>query len=130
MRNLFSILLFCIALGCRLVSALADEASDTSKADKVDRLFESRNRSDSPGCALGIIRDGKLIVARGYGMADLDHDIPITTKSVFEVGSMTKSFTCACLAILMDQGKLKPEDDLRSTSLKCRTSTHPSQFGT
>jgi CubicO group peptidase (beta-lactamase class C family) len=59
------------------------------------------------------VRDGKLVVARGYGMANLDDGAPITAKSVFDVGSMTKSFTCVCLALLMDQGKLSPDDDIR-----------------
>src|SRR5262249_47397877 len=70
-------------------------------------------RRDSPGCALGIVRDGKLIVARGYGMANLDAVVPITARSVFDVGSITKSFTCVCLALLMDQGNLSPDDDIR-----------------
>ena len=81
-------------------------------AAEVNKLFEKWDRADSPGCALGIVRDGKVVFAHGYGMADLDHGVPITTKTVFEVGSMTKSITCACLAILMDQGRLDPEDDL------------------
>ncbi len=106
-------LLGLIALACLVPTARADEATDRANAAKVDRLFETWNRPGSPGCALGIVRDGKLIVARGYGLANLDDDVPVTTRSVFEVGSMTKSFTCVCLALLMDQGKLSPEDDIR-----------------
>jgi len=101
-----------VTLACLVLSARADEAADRAKAAKVDKLFETWNKPDSPGCALGIVRNGKPIVARGYGMANLDDGIPITTKSVFEVGSMTKSFTCVCLALLMDQGKLSPDDDI------------------
>jgi CubicO group peptidase (beta-lactamase class C family) len=101
-----------VTLACLPPSVPADEAVDKANAAKVDRLFETWNKPDSPGCALGIVRDGKLIVARGYGMANLDHGVPITAKSVFEVGSMTKSFTCVCLALLMDQGKLSPDDDI------------------
>jgi RNA polymerase sigma factor (sigma-70 family) len=101
------------ALACLAPTAQADEVSDKTNAVKMDKLFETQSKPGSPGCALGIIRDGKLIVARGYGLANLDDDVPITTKSVFEVASMTKSFTCVCLALLMDQGKLTPEDDIR-----------------
>jgi CubicO group peptidase (beta-lactamase class C family) len=101
-----------VALACLVPPARADEVTDKTHAAKVDKLFETWNKPDSPGCALGIVRDGKLIVARGYGMANLDDDVPITAKSAFEVASMTKSFTCVCLALLMDQGKLSPDDDI------------------
>ena len=113
MRCYLCNLLGLVTLACLAPSARADEATDKANAAKVDKLFETRNKPDSPGCALGIVRDGKLIVARGYGMANLDDDVPITTRSVFEVASMTKSFTCVCLALLMDQGKLSPDDDIR-----------------
>jgi CubicO group peptidase (beta-lactamase class C family) len=103
----------CVTLACLVPSGHADEAADKANAEIVDRLFAIWSKPDSPGCALGVVRNGKLIVARGYGMANLDDDIPITTKSVFEVCSMTKSFTCVCLALLMDQGKLSPDDDIR-----------------
>ena len=113
MRCYLCNLLGLVTLACLAPSARADEATDKANAAKVDKLFETWNKPDSPGCALGIVRDGKLIVARGYGMANLDDDVPITTRSVFEVASMTKSFTCVCLALLMDQGKLSPDDDIR-----------------
>ncbi|HTU93282.1 MAG TPA: serine hydrolase [Gemmataceae bacterium] len=102
-----------VTLACMVPLARTEEAADKANAAKVDKLFETWSKSDSPGCALGIVRNGKLIIARGYGMANLDDNVPITTKSVFEVGSMTKSFTCVCLALLMDQGKLSPDDDIR-----------------
>jgi CubicO group peptidase (beta-lactamase class C family) len=102
-----------VTLACVAPSARAGEVTGKAHAAKVDKLFETWSKPDSPGCALGIVREGKLIVARGYGMANLDDDVPITAKSVFEVGSMTKSFTCVCLALLMDQGRLSPDDDIR-----------------
>jgi CubicO group peptidase (beta-lactamase class C family) len=110
MRSWLYLLSGFVTLACLVPSARADDAADKANAAKVDKIFETWNKADSPGCALGIVRDGKLIVARGYGMANLDDDVPITTKSVFEVSSMTKSFTCVCLALLLDQGKLSPDD--------------------
>lgn len=101
-----------VTLACLIPLAQADEVADKANAAKLDSLFETWSKPDSPGCAMGIVRNGKLIVARGYGMANLDDDVPITPKSVFEVASMTKSFTCVCLALLMDQGKLSPDDDI------------------
>src|SRR6516162_8903276 len=113
MRCYLCNLLGFVTLACLVPSALADEVADKANAARVDKLFETQTKPGSPGCALGIVRDGKLIIARGYGMANLDDDVPITTRSVFEVGSMTKSFTYACLALLLDQGKISPDDDIR-----------------
>ncbi|MFN2603882.1 MAG: hypothetical protein ABR582_14160, partial [Gemmatimonadaceae bacterium] len=55
---------------------------------KVDRIFAEWNKFDSPGCAFGVVKNGKMIYERGYGMANLDYDIAISPASVFEIGSM------------------------------------------
>ena len=72
MRYFLWILLGFVTLACPLSLARADEATDKANAAKLDKLFETWNKADSPGCALGIVRDGEPIVARGYGMANLD----------------------------------------------------------
>jgi CubicO group peptidase (beta-lactamase class C family) len=104
------------AVGCLLTFVLIWEPLSYAKADslteKVDRLFISWDKQESPGCALGIIRDGKLIYARGYGMANLEHSIPITPKSIFRIGSTSKQFTTMCLALLEEDGKLSLDDSL------------------
>ncbi len=79
----------------------------------VDKVFERWNRPDSPGCAVAVIRDGKTIFENGYGMADLDHDVPITTRSVFHVASVSKQFTAAAIVLLAQQGKLSLDDPVR-----------------
>lgn len=103
-------------VGCVLVFLLFWEplsyAQTGSLTEKVDQLFVSWDKPDSPGCALGIIHDGKLIYARGYGMANLEHNIPITSKSVFRIGSTSKQFTAMCLVLLEDEGKLSLDDSL------------------
>jgi len=81
---------------------------------RVDRLFAEWDKPGSPGCALGVIQDGKLIFARGYGMANLEYDIPITPKSVFRIGSTSKQFTAMCMALLEEQGKCSLDDDIRT----------------
>ncbi|GAG25390.1 unnamed protein product, partial [marine sediment metagenome] len=63
-----------------------------SLAQKIDELFKKWDKPDSPGCTLAIIKDGKNIYKKSYGMADLEHDIPISSESIFSVGSVTKQF--------------------------------------
>jgi CubicO group peptidase (beta-lactamase class C family) len=88
--------------------ATADE-----KTDGVDKLFSKWDSTVSPGAALAIIKDGKIIYKRGYGMANLEHNIPITPTSVFRIGSTSKQFTASCIAILALQGKISLDDDVR-----------------
>jgi len=88
--------------------ATADE-----KTVKVDELFAKWDSTVSPGAALAIIKDGEIIYKRGYGMVNLEHNIPITTTSVFRIGSTSKQFTASCIAILSLQGKISLDDDIR-----------------
>jgi CubicO group peptidase (beta-lactamase class C family) len=81
-------------------------------AKQVDKVFEKWDKPDSPGCALGVYRDGKIIYKRGYGIADLNDDVPITPATVFHVASMSKQFTAASIVLLAQQGKLSLDDDV------------------
>lgn len=80
------------------------------EAAAVDSIFAKWN--DAPGCALGIIKDGKLIYAKGYGMANMEYNIPNTENSVFRIGSTSKQFTAACIIRLVQQGKLSLDNTL------------------
>ena len=80
--------------------------------NRVDELFAEWDKPDSPGCAIAIIKAGELIYKRGYGMADLEHDIVISPESIFDIGSTSKQFTAMCIALLVHQGKLSLEDTL------------------
>lgn len=90
----------------------ADRPTGRDRAADVDRLFAKWDRPDSPGCAVGIVRGGELIYAKGFGSADLESGVANTPQTVFEIASASKSFTCACLALLMDEGKVSPDDEL------------------
>lgn len=79
----------------------------------VDRVFSRWDQPTSPGCALGVIKDGKLIYARGYGMANLEYNQPNSPKSVFRIASTSKQFTAACVVLLAEQGKLKLDNTLK-----------------
>jgi len=99
-----------------VVAALAVSTPRASGLDTraVDAVFAQYNRPDSPGCALGVYQNGAIAYERGYGMASLEHDAPITPKSVFYVGSVSKQFTAMAAALAIQQGKLAYEDSIRT----------------
>jgi CubicO group peptidase (beta-lactamase class C family) len=80
---------------------------------KVDAVFDRMAKPTSPGCSLAVMREGRVIYARGYGMDDLDHDVVITPSTVFHVASISKQFTAAAIALLEQDGKLSLDDDVR-----------------
>jgi len=92
---------------------LASSAWGGDLHSKLDRLFVRWDRSDSPGCALAVVKDGHIAYKKGYGMANLELDVPITPESVFYTGSVSKQFVAFCVALLAKQGKLSLEDDIR-----------------
>ncbi|HEX7186254.1 MAG TPA: serine hydrolase [Thermoanaerobaculia bacterium] len=82
-------------------------------ASRVDAVFAEYDKPDSPGCAVGVYRDGRTAYSRGYGMANLEHGIPITPRTVFYTGSVSKQFTAFSVALLAQQGKISLDDDVR-----------------
>ena len=90
-----------------------DQASQKSLTDKVDQLFAQWDKADSPGCALGVIRNGEFVYKRGYGMANLEYNIPISPTSIFQIASTSKQFTAMSILLLARQGKLSLDDDIR-----------------
>src|SRR5580765_2413087 len=103
------IILLSVATAAR--AQVTGETSDL--AARVDKVFEKWNRTDSPGCALSVMKDGHIVYKHGYGMADLDHNVTITSSTVFHVASMSKQFTAAAILLLAQQGKLSLDDDVR-----------------
>jgi CubicO group peptidase (beta-lactamase class C family) len=95
-----------LSAGC-LIQAAEPQAA------QIDRVFERLDRTNSPGCALGVVRDGKLVYTRGYGMADLDHDIANTPRTVFHVASVSKQITAAAVVLLAQRGLLNLDDPAR-----------------
>ena len=80
---------------------------------QVDALFSAWNKPTSPGCAVAVMQGGRIVYDHGYGMADLDHDIPITPDTVFHVASVSKQFTAASVAMLAAEGKFSLDDPAR-----------------
>lgn len=88
------------------------KAGDTITS-RVDKLFEEWDRKDSPGCALAVIKNGKIIYKNAYGMADLERGVPLNTASLFDIASTSKQFVACCILLLEEEGKLSLDDNIR-----------------
>ena len=86
---------------------------DDRKTAAVDEVFSDLAKAGSPGCALGVYRDGKIVYRKGYGLANLEENVTITSESVFDIGSTSKQFTAASILLLEQQHKLSVDDDIR-----------------
>jgi len=82
-------------------------------ASRVDSVFARFARPDSPGCALGIFQNGAITYSKGYGSANLEYGVPITPATPFISGSVAKQFTAAAIALLVEQGRISLDDDVR-----------------
>ena len=109
LRSAWGALLAAVVAALFTRGALAQTAART----EIDGIFAAWNKSDSPGCALGIYQGGRITYERGYGMASLEHDVAITPETVFYVGSLSKQFTAAAAALAIQQGRLSADDKIR-----------------
>src|SRR5688572_22617062 len=95
-----------------LAFPLSAQAPDARNA-KVDSIFAVMDRTTTPGCAAGAVQNGKFVHRRGYGMADLERGVPITSETVFYTGSVSKQFTAMAIALLAREGKISLDDPAR-----------------
>lgn len=79
----------------------------------IDILFADYDHTNTPGCALAVLKDGEVAYQRCYGMANLEHGVPIQPTTRFQIGSISKHFTAMCILLLEKEGKLKRDDDIR-----------------
>ena len=98
-------------LPCLLAGSL--EAGQQTSVPAVDAIFSAYDRPGTPGCALGVIRDSEFIYRRGYGLANLEYDLPLGPQSVFRIGSTSKQFTATAIALLAEDGKIALDDPVR-----------------
>ncbi len=96
-----------------LLCAVAGRAVDDAQLRKIDALFGRWERKDSPGVIAAIMQDGKIVHARGYGMANLEHAVPLQPDTISESGSVAKQFTAAAVAVLHVRGQLSLDDSVR-----------------
>lgn len=91
----------------------AAQVAAPDAAHRVDEIFAPWTSTTSPGCAVGVRRNGLTVLERAYGMADLEHGIPNTPATTFEGGSLSKQFTAAAVVLLVLDGVLSLDDDVR-----------------
>jgi CubicO group peptidase (beta-lactamase class C family) len=116
MRIRYCAVALCICVGG--ISAFGQANQNATVVEKpltakIDEVFARFDKPESPGCALAVIRDGRIVYERGYGMSNLEHGIPISPSSIFHVASISKEFTAMAIVLLAQQGKLSLDDDVR-----------------
>lgn len=100
------------SLAVTLLVALPAFSQDKTQP-KVDQIFAAFDKPDSPGCTVGVIRDGNFIYRKGYGMGSLELGVPLSSQSVFYLASVSKQFTAASVVLAAEQGFLLLDDDVR-----------------
>jgi len=94
------------------VPAVSSPQSGDAMPARIDAVFADIDAGE-PGCAVGVTKDGGPLFARGYGTANLEYDVPITPSSVFHVASVSKQFTAMAVALVVSDGRMSWEDDVR-----------------
>ena len=98
------------------VVVLALAVATSAKAQQpgaLDSVFAAYDRTDRPGCAVAVSRNGQVLAARGFGMSDLAQSLAITPRSVFHVASVSKQFTAMSLVLLARSGAVSLDDQWR-----------------
>jgi CubicO group peptidase (beta-lactamase class C family) len=108
-------LVIILILGFTLKShsqSLSSKLEDETLAEKVDEIFKEYDSPNTPGATVAVMRDGTVVLSKGFGMAQLEYHIPITPKTVFDIASMSKAFTALAITMLEKQGKLSIDDEI------------------
>ena len=102
-----------LAISLAAAPAAGQGLSTDSASRWIDSLFAPYASRQGPGCAVGVSRDGRLVFAKGYGSADLEHDVPITPSTAFYIASVSKQFTAMSIVLLAEDGRLSLDDSIR-----------------
>ena len=110
------VVLFCVnvSVAQKKAAAAPAQVDPASKLQGLDDLVaQAMQQWKVPGLAVGVVKDGKLIYAKGYGFRDLEHKLPVDTNTLFPIGSISKSFTSLAFAMLNDEGKVDWDKPVR-----------------
>lgn len=102
-----------IIVAASLVSGTVLANKQQKLTKQVDKVFNDVIKPGAPGCAVGIYKDNSILYSQGYGLANIENNVPITAKSVFDIGSTSKQFTAASIVKLEQMKKLTLDDDIR-----------------
>ena len=91
---------------------LASPERSEDLSDRLDRIFAEAYPATGPGAAVIVVRDGKPVLRKGYGLANVELSVPIAPEMVFRIGSVTKQFTAAAILKLVEAGKLSLSDEI------------------
>src|SRR5215831_17983864 len=89
----------------------AQQGVPSDLGSKIDHIFDRFTRA-TPGCGVGLAKDGRTVYTHGYGSSNLEYDVPNTENTVFESGSVAKQFTASAMLMLVADGKLSLDDDI------------------
>ena len=109
MKNLFTTLLFFVVI----ISYSQEVQKRQITSAQVDAIFSQWDTQHKPGIAVGILNNGKIVHAKGYGLANLEHQIPIRPETKFHIGDLAKEFTVYAVLLLEQRGQLSMQDDIR-----------------
>lgn len=101
-----------VVTGSGLTPTKAWIFDDVAQA-RVEAIFAPWTTTSTPGMTVGIYREGEIVYTGAFGMANLEHDIPLAPTSIFHIASISKQFTDMCIAILAAEGALDVDDDIR-----------------
>ncbi|HVF67273.1 MAG TPA: serine hydrolase [Pyrinomonadaceae bacterium] len=110
--NLRRTLAALLLLLCLNVAAFAQTADDAATAKAIDKLVSKAYPADGPGASVIVIKEGRTLLRKGYGMADVELGVKVEPDMVFRLGSITKQFTAVAILMLAEQGKLSLADDV------------------
>jgi CubicO group peptidase (beta-lactamase class C family) len=112
LRSARALLLTAFVLAVSSPGFAAAVHGESDLAPSIDRYLSQVYPANEPGAAVLVSKDGKVLVRKGYGMANLELGVPITPETVFELGSVTKQFTAAAILMLQERGQLSVQDDI------------------
>lgn len=96
-----------------LTAAPASAGAQAAIEARIDSIFGAFRQPGAPGCALGVARDGRVLLERAWGLADLERGVANTPATIFEAGSVSKQFTAAAILLLQRDRRLSLDDDVR-----------------
>ncbi len=111
LKGIYTLSISAVICSLLLFSASAGEA-DTSPAEQMDSLLSNIYPADGPGASVLVVKDGKTIIRKAYGMGNIELNIPLRPDMVFRLGSITKQFTSAAIMKLVEQGKINLDDPM------------------